>query len=222
MLLRQLVSASTLLLLASACAPGAAPVEEAEAPLTFAAHFALVFRCPDGTAFVGRARGDSVEVTYGTESFTLAPAMSASGARYSDGTRVFWSRGAEARLEAPGYLLEGCNGEAADDPWEVSRLLGYDVRAIGQEPGWMVEVASGRRMHVLADYGEIEFITGPPLEEEANGGTIYRAERDGGEVVLHITPGDCQDVMSGEAFPARATLELDDRSLEGCGRPLDG
>ena len=147
----RLLLASTLLL-ASACAQAAPPVQET--PLTFAANFALVFQCPDGTAFVGRERGDSIEVTYGTESFTLAPAMAASGARYSDGTREFWSRGAEARLEAPGYSLQGCVAAAADDPWQVSRLLGYDFRAIGQEPGWMVEVESGRRMHVLADYGE--------------------------------------------------------------------
>ena len=147
--------------------------------------------------------------------------MAASGARYSDGTREFWSRGAEARLEAPGYSLQGCVAAPADDPWQVSRLLGYDFRAIGQEPGWMVEVESGRRMHVLADYGDIEFITGPPLEEEVGGATVYRAEQENQEVVLRVTPGDCQDVMSGEAFPARATLELDGRLLEGCGQALE-
>lgn len=215
--------AAAVLLLASACAPGASPAPgDPGAPLTFADHFALVYRCADGVAFVARARGDSVAVTYEVDSFVLAPVAAASGARYGDGTREFWSRGAEARLEGPGFAARGCVAAPASDPWEVSRLLGYQFRAVGQEPGWMVEVEPGRRMHVLADYGAIEFITGPPRVEAAAGGTTYRADSDGGEVVLRITRGECQDVMSGEEFPARATLELDDRVLDGCGRAVDG
>lgn len=216
--------AGFLLLLAAACAPaeregGAAA--GGETPDSFEARFAYVFQCPDGEAFVTRFRGDSVQVEYEVDTFTLPQAVSASGARYTDGTHLLWNKGTEALLETPADTLAGCQAVGADDPWEVARLLGYDFRALGQEPGWLVEVALGRRMHVLADYGDIQFLTDAPTVERSAGETVYRAEGAGGQVMLRVRETSCQDIMSGEEFPASATFELGDRVHEGCGQSLD-
>lgn len=219
--LRTALATFFLLVAAVACVGGGGdPAAREEVPESFEARFAYVFQCPDGEAFVTRFRGDSVQVEYEVDTFTLPHAISASGARYSDGTRVLWNKGTEALLETPTDTLAGCQAVGADDPWEVARLLGYDFRAVGQEPGWLVEVTLGRRMHVLADYGEIRFMTGEPTVEQSEAETVYRARGEETQVVLRIRDEPCQDIMSGEDFPAAATLELGDRVHQGCGRAL--
>ena len=77
----------------------------------------------------------------------------------------------------------------------------------------------GRRMHVLADYGEVEFFTSrPAVTTPAPGETIYRAPSPEGDVVVTVTEQPCEDVMSGERSPRTVLLAFGGRELRGCGR----
>ena len=57
--------------------------------------------------------------------------------------------------------------------------------------------------------------------ERSGGETVYSAAGGAGRVVLRVREERCQDIMSGEEFPATATLELGERVLEGCGQALE-
>lgn len=206
-----------MLLSVAACGPAASPraalSQEAEAR-------AYVYRCGDDTRFLVWMMGDSVRVQHELESAVLPLARSASGARYARDGLVYWSKGNEARFETPHGVFEGCPGQPAETPWEVSHLLGYDFRAVGQEPGWVVQIDEAR-MHVLADYGEVEFFTEAPRPEETTEGTTtYRAGSERGEVVVAVREQPCEDVMSGEPFPFAVTLSFGGRTLDGCGHRL--
>src|SRR5688572_33137730 len=52
-------------------------------------------------------------------------------------------------------------GKVRDD----ARRRGIDVRAVGQEPGWLIEINHDTAVHVLADYGTIKFTTPAPARE---------------------------------------------------------
>lgn len=179
---------------------------------------AYVYQCERDERFVVRVEADSVRLHRELLSTTLPQTRAASGTRYSAGGMTFWSRGLEARLETPADTLVACRGTPASTPWEVSRLLGYDFRAVGQEPGWVVEVDLDRRMHVLAEYGAVEFFTREPeMQAPAPGTTTYLADSPEGVVVLEVRSEPCQDIMSGEAFPKSVTLRLGGEEYEGCG-----
>ncbi len=64
----------------------------------------IAYRCDDGkdltASFV--TASNEVLITTGGQSFRLPQGMSGSGARYTDGTVVFWIKGDDAQLEAPG------------------------------------------------------------------------------------------------------------------------
>lgn len=47
-------------------------------------------------------------------------------------------------------------------PWDDARRRGVEFRAIGQEPGWMLEIDAGKSMYLLADYGEKKVTTPAP------------------------------------------------------------
>jgi uncharacterized membrane protein len=102
--------------------------------------------------------------------------------------------------------------------WQKARLRGVSFRAIGQEPGWLLEIATGTEILLVLDYGQsrtsyayVEPEDSPELRQ-----TRYRI---GGLVIL-IEEKHCQDTMSGEEFAATVTISINDRRLSGCGRAL--
>lgn len=62
------------------------------------------YRCEDGKGVTASFLTASHEVliTTGGQSFRLPQGMSGSGARYTDGSVVFWIKGDDAQLEAQG------------------------------------------------------------------------------------------------------------------------
>jgi membrane-bound inhibitor of C-type lysozyme len=74
-----------------------------------------VYTCPDGYEFTAVFSQDSESVTLEdeTQKLKLKIEPSASGARYTDGTAVFWNKGVMARVElAEGVLHEECQGNS--------------------------------------------------------------------------------------------------------------
>jgi heat shock protein HslJ/uncharacterized membrane protein len=111
---------------------------------------------------------------------------------------------------------------AADSPWEKARLQGVEFRAIGQEPGWLVELDQGRELRYTGDYGETRF-TAPapePVRDAASGTIIHTARADSRELVVIIREAECQDAMSGEPFPLSVIVRYEAKELRGCGRTL--
>jgi len=109
--------------------------------------------------------------------------------------------------------------EASTDAWANARAAGIDFRAIGQEPGWLLEIDDGGRMTLQYDYGEsrADFATPTPNTSQEFV-TVYEARAGQDTVNVTIRRAPCQDAMSGENFPARVTVRINDRTLEGCGK----
>lgn len=109
-----------------------------------------------------------------------------------------------------------------DNPvWQEAAGRGIEFRALGQEPGWYVEVGEGNssKLYAVLDYGErtLDIANAEALP----GGTGYRgADTDGTEVVLRIEDRPCQDGMSGHRFPATVQLTVGGETYNGCGARL--
>lgn len=103
----------------------------------------------------------------------------------------------------------------------LAAACGAPVRAVGNEPGWSLELGPERSSLVLA-YGErrLEFVTPVPRLEPGSTAVVYSAPADGDEVAIRIAAEPCADPMSGERFPARLEVSAGEERLEGCGRPL--
>jgi uncharacterized membrane protein len=105
--------------------------------------------------------------------------------------------------------------------WENARAAGVDFRAVGQEPGWMIDIYAQNRIVALLDYGEtlIEFPrTAPTYPIE--GSTAYQTQVEGHTLSIIIRRSACQDAMSGEGYPATVDVVIDGRALNGCGRSV--
>lgn len=104
--------------------------------------------------------------------------------------------------------------------WHKAKLRGVAFRAVGQEPGWLLEITNGEEVLLVTDYGSTR--TSMPYVEPV----VYREERrtqyilEAYNTIVEIRGELCTDTMSGESFEVTVTIIQTDRELQGCGRAL--
>jgi putative lipoprotein len=144
-----------------------------------------------------------------------------SGAKYELDDMVLSIQGEEARLQQGGGAVRGCMNNRRRAIWEHAKLSGADLRAVGNEPGWHLEIHHDKIL-LVSDYGAAnhEFATPEPVEDQAARATTYRTANDSHSLTLLLEGRRCTDTMSGEEFEVAVTVTLNGRMLKGCGRPL--
>ncbi|RLA34094.1 MAG: hypothetical protein DRR11_03765 [Gammaproteobacteria bacterium] len=127
-------------------------------------------------------------------------------------------------------LLAACSPQEADKPpfdeasitnvWHKAKLRGVAFRAIGQEPGWLLEITDGTEIMLSTDYGQNvnSYAYVDPVIYQEQRRTLYIITDE--EIEIEILGQPCQDVMSGEEFAVSVTIRISDKELKGCGRAL--
>jgi membrane-bound inhibitor of C-type lysozyme len=181
-----------------------------------------VYECSDGYGFVARVEGEKAWLFLPRKTISLPHVPSGSGAKYSEDQITYWSKGDEALLEIGSEKHTKCKNNRAKAIWEDAKLSGVDFRAIGNEPGWNLEIIMRDRIVFVGNYGQnrYEFITtGPSVDQQART-TVYEVQNDKHEMSVIIAGRRCRDTMSGEAFEATVTVILDGKKFQGCGKAL--
>jgi uncharacterized membrane protein len=196
-------------------APGVEPL-----PIPLLPAAGIAYRCGPDAGFVVVTRADTVDLHLPSRTLRLTRAESASGARFASAEASFWSRGSEAVVEIDGNTLSGCRSDDETSPWADARGRGVRYRAVGQEPGWHIEVHPGS-VSFVGDYGDTSWEgIAPALEVHPDGDRLtWRSDGDP-PLELVVTDTPCFDVMSGEPFATTATVRLGSRAYTGCGRFL--
>ena len=123
-------------------------------------------------------------------------------------------------LAACGQAGERLAEESIDNVWHKAKLRGVAFRAIGQEPGWLLEITNGEEILLVTDYGSMRTSMPyvEPVVHQEERRTQYVLEAYGTTVEIRGEP--CTDVMSGESFAVSVTIFQTDSTLNGCGRAL--
>lgn len=110
--------------------------------------------------------------------------------------------------------------ESIDNVWQRAKLRGVAFRAIGQEPGWLLEITNGEQIVLVLDYGqtrlELPYVE-PRVSEPERRTEFILSDHD---TVVEIRGERCADTMSGEQFETSVRVTVDGRELQGCGRAL--
>ena len=109
---------------------------------------------------------------------------------------------------------------AARDVWHAAKLQGVAFRAIGQEPGWLLEMTTGEKILLVTDYGQTktEYPYVEPEVFQDLGRSVFSVRPD--EFKVTIEGINCTDSMSGEIFEVSVIIDLNGKQLKGCGRAL--
>ncbi len=180
----------------------------------------LVYACGD-FEFVARTGPGEVALYLPDDYRVLEQVRSASGARYESGDAMFWSKGDEAMLDIGRKHYRGCQLDRARGPWEDARRRGVSFRAVGQEPGWVLEIQPERNMLMVADYGSRRVLLPTPEVELLDGRERYDASDERNSLLVEIELHHCFDSMSGEAYSNRVSVTLNGREYRGCGEALE-
>jgi len=124
--------------------------------------------------------------------------------------------GCSSATNAP---TQSIDEHAIADVWHQAKLRGVAFRAIGQEPGWLLEITEGKGFLLVTDYGSnrnnYEFVE-PQVDVDARRTRYVLSEGP----VIEIRGESCTDTMSGESFAVTVTIVLPEQALRGCGRAL--
>lgn len=212
------------LLVTTACAGGGAPDSGGVAPGATQAlretGRTLVYECDAGD-FIVRTGPGEIALWLEDRYRVLSQVRSASGTRYAEGDIVFWSKGDEAMLDVGDARYRNCSPNPRRVPWEDARRRGIDLRAVGNEPGWHVEVREGDSILFVGDYGASKFLFRDFTASEGAGSYRYVATEGGNRLTVSAESAECADTMSGDRFPLQVEILLNDRRYRGCGMTLE-
>ena len=140
---------------AAATAPAPAPTPAAD-EVPAGVLRAYVWHCADGQTLVMRnlIREKAIAIDFHDGTRRLDQTASASGARYADSVMVFWTKGSAATLERKGTPAVRCEERRADSLREDARVRGVVYRALGNEPGWILEVGPASKLSWTTNYGQ--------------------------------------------------------------------
>jgi putative lipoprotein len=180
----------------------------------------LVYECGD-YEFVARTGPGEIALYLPSGYRVLGQVRAASGTKYAGEGVEFWSKGNSATLDLGSRILGSCRLNPARAPWEDARRRGVDFRAVGQEPGWYLEIQHGRQILFVGNYGGNRLLLPTPDPELDGELATYSASGDSHELLVEVTVEHCQDSMSGEIFDNSVRVVLDGREYRGCGLVLD-
>ncbi|WP_176466210.1 MliC family protein [Aliifodinibius salipaludis] len=182
----------------------------------------FVYNCADSLQFTAHVTSDSTWLFLSDTTLKVMPVKAGSGARYEGNSYLYWSKGSEAVFQKPKGSFMTCQSVPKERAWAAAKLRGVDFRALGQEPGWFLELQKENQLKYVGNYGEDTLIVESP-EPEADSQdkrTVYRAESAQQTLELVIEDTPCTDIMSGFDFPQTVRVTVDGETYRGCGRYL--
>lgn len=170
--------------------------------------------------------GERVDLALPSGAVSLPLAQSASGARYADHLgNEFWTKGSEGTLTRQGGAKVECVQQdappQAGSPWDQAKRRGIAFRAIGNEPGWLLEVGPGEapQLHAEFDYGARKLDIAQAQSLSGLMGYAGKAA-DGTKVRVVLERKPCNDGMSDATYPVDAMVDVGGTAYRGCGRFL--
>lgn len=182
---------------------------------------AYVWYCADGQKLVMRNlfRERAVAIDFHDGTRRLDQTISASGVRYADAVAVFWTKGSAATLERQGAPSVKCEERRAESLVEDARARGVSFRAIGNEPGWVLEIGPAGRISWTTNYGELRYDFAQSQMATAGDATIYTAQQGPNAIKATVKAERCLD--DGEVeYERSAAVEFEGQSYRGCGLEL--
>ncbi|RTR02037.1 COG3650 family protein [Halomonas nitroreducens] len=152
----------------------------------------------------------------------LDPAVVASGQRYQQGDLGVWLKGDEAVVESSRGRLD-CQQDIAMDTLTRDGHPGVMFHGRGNEPGWHVQLANDvPEIDMSLDYGnrQVSLPYRVTTLDNGAGRVILASGQAARPFTLRIEAKACFDDMSGQPWPARVTLTLNDEVYRGCGQGI--
>ena len=183
----------------------------------------FVYQCSNDYSFV--ARNDTFESIWlflPQETLQLHHVRSASGVKYQNSQAQFWSKGEDAFLDYARKQYKSCRNNRMLAVWEHSKLNGFDFRAVGNEPGWVLEISQEAGIVFKYDYGQsvIKFLYRAPNTNSERRRSEYSLNNGEAHIKIILEGKICQDTMVEQQYESTVTVQYASKTYKGCGKSL--
>ncbi len=183
---------------------------------------ALYLLCTGGYAFPVNVQKDEAWIFLPEGAKRLVRTETEDGVKYSNGEYSLWGRGNNGMFQVEDKPAEQCRNQPQKAVWVESKLRGADFRAVGNEPGWTLELSLEGNTVFVSDYGKTRalFKTTEPVTDASKRTSTYRLNNGQQQITVQIEGKACNDSISGEPFDTSVTVHYDDQTYKGCGKAL--
>jgi uncharacterized membrane protein len=103
------------------------------------------------------------------------------------------------------------------EPSLSDSALASDLRILGTEPFWAIDIAKTTNSATYSRAGEADVALSFPKESKGqDGATVLTSTSSQGDVVTTLRKKDCSDGMSDRTYPWAAEVVFKDETLKGC------
>ncbi|WP_152032986.1 COG3650 family protein [Gallaecimonas mangrovi] len=188
--------------------------EPADMSERLATYRVKVFSCI-GNNLVLEARAESGTVYIDKVAHAVEGSQRGDATLYQGKDLRLQVKGKEAVLHR-GMQNQACKLDSSATPWDAARIKGVGFRALGSEPGWVLEITN-TELDLTSNYGQSHIQAKARLRQQGDK-TLYQSA----DFTAILSPGPCTDSMSGERFETRVEIKMPDATLQGCGNSLPG
>lgn len=149
---------------------------------------------------------------------SLSRTPSESGVRYAANNHVLRRTAGNISFSTPQQRFPQCTLGHHYNAWANAWLRGVDFRALGDEPGWILEISKGRTINLQWQYGRRQLAAPVPPVSRQQELYSYRTATDEHRLVIEVMDRPCRDSMKGDPHDYAVRVRVDDTILLGCGR----
>jgi uncharacterized membrane protein len=179
-----------------------------------------VFECDNEYYFVARIEDEIAWLFLKDETVRLSKKTVSPDEKYNDENISFSIIDDEAILQVNNTDIHNCKNNRRKAIWEHAKLNGVHFRAVGNEPGWILEISED--IIFVTNYGKDKY-SFSISETESNPElrvTYYKASNKTNDLIVKLSGEKCHDSMSDDAYETNVSVMLDDKQYSGCGRAL--
>ena len=211
--------------LLSGCASSPPPpyiISAADYPVVQTPAKTYVYDCSGGQSFTVRIEHARAMLTLAGQTMSLPRLPSDDGMKFSDASVTLRIKGDDVSLDLGGKVYRGCQEKQAKTPGSVTKSRGVDFKAVGNEPGWSLEIDNDGSILFINNYGKDQYVfaTPKPTVVRETGTTLYLVQDAEHTMTVILRDQPCHDDMSGEPSNTTVTLVFDGRRFRGCGKAL--
>ena len=179
----------------------------------------FVYNCTDNFNFVVEIQKETAWLFLPSITVKAARQKSASGLKYSVDNIVYWSKGYEATLD-DGKEKYHCKNDGIAATFERAKHKGVAFRAIGNEPGWILEITSDKEVLFLTNLGQDRTHFEVIEKFSDYNSTEYEMRSQYNVLYIRIENRRCQDTMVDRVYESTVYINFDGVNMTGCGKAL--
>ena len=175
----------------------------------------FVYDCSDNYRFVAEVSDAGVWLFLPERTVQVLKRRDA----YAVGDVLYRPTGEDATLTV-GKKRYSCHNDRVAAKFERAKFRGVAFRAIGNEPGWVLEIIPDREVRFITHLGTLTTYFKIEQHYEMHNSTEYKLRSKNNLLYLRIEKRRCFDTMSGREYESSVYLNFDGNELRGCGKGL--